>query len=149
MRSVTVQNVNAIHGGEKTALEGLLGERLRDDEQVFIMVLSPDRQANEPRGPVGTCPGPEAGCHVANVGRSADDADEAVEEVAHAPNRTDDRELSLTGLVNVLLDLVDPEDVAAAVRLHSRRSNSAMLALVDRSEIPLEIDDGLQEERPW
>lgn len=102
MRALTVQNVSAIHDGEKTALEGLLGERLRDDQQVVIMVLSPGQQEDDTRR-----------------------------------------------LANVLLDLVDPEDVAAAVRLHSRRSNSAMLALVDHSEIPPEIDEDLQEERPW
>lgn len=100
MRAVTVQNVSAIHDGEKTALEGLLGERLRDDQQVVIMVLSPGQQEDDTRR-----------------------------------------------LANVLLDLVAPEDVAAAVRL--RRSNSAMLALVDHSEIPPEIDEDIQEERPW
>ena len=38
---MTVRNVNDMQGDKKAALEGLLGQELRDDQQVFIMVFTP------------------------------------------------------------------------------------------------------------
>jgi hypothetical protein len=41
METMTVRNVNDMQGDKKAALEGLLGQELRDGQQVFIMVFTP------------------------------------------------------------------------------------------------------------
>lgn len=41
MESITLRNVNEIQNDKKAALEGLLGQPLHDNQQVFIMVFTP------------------------------------------------------------------------------------------------------------
>jgi len=42
MESIALRNVKDIKDTGKHWLEGVLGEHLRDNQQVFIMVLTPD-----------------------------------------------------------------------------------------------------------
>jgi len=43
----TVRNVKDIQGGERRWLETTLGQQLQDNQQVFIMVLTPDVEPDE------------------------------------------------------------------------------------------------------
>ncbi len=41
MENATLRNVHDMQGDKRTALEGLLGQQLSDNQQVFIMVFTP------------------------------------------------------------------------------------------------------------
>lgn len=41
MEHATLRNVTDVQGDKRTALEGLLGQQLSDNQQVFIMVFTP------------------------------------------------------------------------------------------------------------
>ncbi|HUY88879.1 MAG TPA: hypothetical protein VMV10_09110 [Pirellulales bacterium] len=71
--------------------------------------------------------------------------------VQNLRNKIYEREiLRLTGLVNMLLVLVDPQDVEAALRLkETTPSNATMLQWAKRAEIPPETDEDTDEECPW
>lgn len=41
MEHATLRNVTDVQGDKRTALEGLLGQQLSENQQVFIMVFTP------------------------------------------------------------------------------------------------------------
>jgi hypothetical protein len=45
--SITVESVRNLQASGKRLLENLLGQQLQEDQQVFIMVLSPGSEPNE------------------------------------------------------------------------------------------------------
>jgi hypothetical protein len=45
--SVAVESVSHLQESDRRALEGILGQQLRENQQVFIMVLSPGTEPDE------------------------------------------------------------------------------------------------------
>jgi hypothetical protein len=81
---ITVESVSNLEGNGKRLLEDLLGHRLQDNQQVFIMVLSPGTEPNEAArrearlGVEATFRKTEA--YAAEHGVSGDAIDAAIEE---------------------------------------------------------------------
>jgi len=84
METLTVRNVNGMQGDKKAALEGLLGQELRNDQQVFIMVFTPGAVPDEEvrRASAERIERTLAAAEqrAAERGISADDSDAAVDE---------------------------------------------------------------------
>ena len=83
MESVT-RNVSEIQAGEKRWLETLLGQQLRENQQVFIMVFTPNVVPDEGTRRAAAArmdqTFEQADAHARDHGVTTDEADTAVQE---------------------------------------------------------------------
>ena len=84
MEQVTLNNVSDIQADKRLWLEGLLGQQLRENQQVFIMVFTPGAVPDEVTRRAATARIERtldaAERHAVERGITAEDADEAVAE---------------------------------------------------------------------
>jgi hypothetical protein len=96
---ITVESVRNLQASGKHLLEDLLGRQLLEDQQVFIMVLSPgsdpDEEARQAASASLEAVFPKTTAHAAEHGASDDEIDAAVREAAGS---------SREGLMRVVLD---------------------------------------------